>query len=169
MTDVRVTDSEIYTKLMNLVLRFVSLRPRSKQEILSYITTKLKRSHTTAPEVRDAVMERVEELGYINDTSFAEWLVLGRTGRKPKGTRLIEQELLRKGVDRGVISAVIQNTMQRERSEIELARELARKKLPSWSNLPILNQKRKLADLLRRRGFSSETVWGIVDECFTKE
>ena len=169
MTDEHITDSDIYKQLINLTLRFVSLRLRSELEIRTYLSTKLKRNHTTAPQVLDAVMERMKDLGYVNDLAFAEWFVLGRTGRKPKGKRVIEQELLKKGINREIIDSVMEQTMTGDRSEKELARDLSQKKLPLWKNLPVLNQKRKLADLLSRRGFSSETVWGIVDECFAKE
>lgn len=164
-----ITDSEIYRKLVNNALRFVSLRLRSRKEILVYLETKLHRSHTTAPDVVEAVMRRLEELGYINDEAFAEWVTQGRTGRKPKGKRSIEQELTQKGVSRDIIDRVIAHTMIGERSEKDLAINLARKKLPLWRTEPHLIQKRKLADLLSRRGFSSETVWGVVDELFTEE
>ena len=159
-----ITDSETYRQLVNSALRFVSIRLRSRKEILLYLETKLNRSHTSAPGVVDAVLRRLEELSYINDEAFAEWLAQGRTGRKPKGRRSIEQELAQKGVARDIIERVLAHTMTGARSEKELARTLARKKLPLWKTEPILIQKRKLADLLSRRGFSSETVWGVVDE-----
>lgn len=164
-----ITNSDTYRQLMNLTLRFVSLRLRSEQEIYTYLVTKLKKTHTTAPKVIEAIIDRLKELGYINDEAFAQWFVDGRTGRKPKGKRVIEMELQRKGIARDIIDRVVQQTMTGEKSEKELARQIAEKKLPIWKNQPQLAQKRKLADFLTRRGFSSETVWGVVDEQFAEE
>ncbi len=164
MTDESLRETDLYRMLIGNVLRFVSVRLRSRKEIREYIAKTLARKRISAPEVADAVLERAGELGYINDRAFAEWVARGRTGRKPKGRRLIEAELVHKGIDRAVIDDVLDSEMTGEKSERELARKAAQKKLPVWNAYSALERKRKLAEFLTRRGFSSDTVWGVVDE-----
>lgn len=160
-----ITESDVYERLIGACIRFVSYRPRSAREITDFVTRKLKNSHTTAPLVTQKVLERLTELGYIDDHAFGIWWVGQRTGRKPKGAKAIRLELLRKGIAPEVISESIAKVMKEERSEPELARAAAaKKKRDTWSTLPAAEQKHKLAQYLLRRGFAPEIVWSVVDE-----
>ncbi len=161
--------SDVYEKLIAASIRFVSYRPRSEKEIRDFLEKKLKRSHTTAPLVTTHVVGRLTDLGYIDDYAFGTWWVDQRTGRKPKGERVIRMELMRKGIAPAVIDEVIGSGMKGERSEAALAKAAIEKKRQSWKNLPVLTQKRKLADYLMRRGFSSDVVWGLIDDVLSKE
>ncbi len=55
-----------------------------------------RRGHT--PEEIDSALARLEELGYLNDLSFAEGLV--RLRSKSRGPRALSAELAQKGVGR---------------------------------------------------------------------
>ena len=111
------------------------------------------------------VLERLTELGYVDDHAFGIWLVEQRTGRNPKGLLAIQAELHRKGIAPHVIDEVVKTVMQEARSEPELARAAAGKKLDGvWGTLPKIVQKQKLSQYLLRRGFASEIVWGVVDD-----
>lgn len=157
-------ESTVYEKLMEAAIHFVSYRPRSEKEFRDFLINKLAKSHTTAPLVLTKVIERMKDLGYIDDYAFSSWWVGQRTGSKPKGERVIALELSRKGISREVIAEIIGQIMKGERSEKVLARLAAEKKLPGWSHLPHVKKKQKLAEYLLRRGFASDTVWGIVDD-----
>lgn len=159
--------SEVYEKLMAQAIRFVSYRPRSEKEIRDYLTQKLSRSHTIAPLVLAHALRRLTELGYINDTEFSAWWVGQRTGRKPKGARVIRMELVRKGIAPEIIEDALREGMKGEQSEVNLAKATANKKRDTWKHLPLQEQKRKLSDYLLRRGFSSEISWGVVDDILT--
>lgn len=159
-----IEQSDVYEKLIAASIRFVSYRPRSAKEITDFVTRKLKNSHTTAPLVIQKVLERLTELGYIDDHAFGIWWVGQRTGRKPKGAKAIRLELLRKGIAPEVISESIAKVMKEERSEPELAKAAAEKKRDTWKTLPAAEQKHKLAQYLLQRGFASEVVWSVVDD-----
>lgn len=161
--------SEVYEKLIAAAIRFVSFRPRSEKEIRDFLSRKLAKSHTTAPLVITHVLKRLTDLGYINDYEFSAWWVGQRTGRKPKGERVIRMELMRKGISPVVIDEVVGSIMKGERSEPSLAKAAIEKKREGWKNLPLLEQKRKLADYLMRRGFSSDVVWSVIDDALSKE
>ena len=158
-------ESEVYEKLMANAIRFVSYRPRSRKELSDFIARKLKSNHTTAPLVASHVMRRLTDLGYADDHAFGVWWVTQRTGRNPKGARAIRMELLRKGIPPEVANEVIARGMREEgKSEQTLARAASEKKLKLWARLPHAEKKRKVADFLLRRGFSSEAVRGVVDD-----
>lgn len=157
------TRSDVYEQMIGACIRFVSFRPRSAKEITGFITRKLKTGHTTAPLVVHKVLERLTELTYVDDVAFASWWVSQRTGRKPKGARVIHQELLQKGILPEIIDEAIRFGMKEERSEEMLAKEAAEKKVGSWSKLPLPERKHKLIQYLTRRGFTSDVIRGVVD------
>src|SRR3989344_2049706 len=145
--------SEVYERLMAAGIRFVSFRPRSEKEILDFLHKKLSKSHTTAPKVLDQVIIRLRELGYVDDEKFAAWWVDQRTGRKPKGKRVIEQELKQKGIEADI-----------RIDEKTLAVRAIQKKLPVWKIMPLLKRKKKISEYLYRRGFDWNVIGRVVDE-----
>lgn len=138
--------SSVYDQLMASALRFVSFRPRSEKEIRDYLAKRLHKIHTSAPSVLEKVLDRLRELGYADDAKFAAWWIGQRTGRKPKGKKLIEQELRRRGI-----------TQEVNIDEKELARRAIEKKIGKL-------EKPKLIAYLQRRGFDWETISGIIGE-----
>lgn len=132
--------------------------------MLDYLTKKLARNHVSAPQVLDQVMERLAELGYINDSEFARWWVGTRTGRKPKGAKAIRLELVQKGISADIADSTISTLMKGEKSERLLAREAGLKKVAILEKYPKMIRKQKLAAFLLRRGFSPDTVWSVVDD-----
>ena len=158
------SQSEVYERLINASIRFVSYRQRSEKEIRDFLAKTLLRHHTTAPDVSLHVIERLRELGYVNDDAFAAWWVSQRTGRKSKGERAIRMELMQKGIDPSCIERAIRQGMTGERSEKELAKAEVMKKRERWSALPALMRKKKMVEYLSRRGFSSDTIWSVVDD-----
>lgn len=159
-----MTNTDVYERLIGACIRFVSYRPRSGKEMDDFIRRKLADSHTTAPLVTHNVVDRLVELGYIDDHAFAAWWVSQRTGRKSKGARAIRRELEQKGIAPEIIEAAISTIMKEDRSELMLAKVALEKKRFAWSTLPKVLQKQKLAQYLLRRGFASEIVWRVVDE-----
>lgn len=163
MTD--IDQSAVYEKYMGLALRFVSYRPRSQQEILQYLEKSFRKHHTTAPRVLNKIMERLAQLGYVNDRAFAVWWVSQRTGQKPKGPQVIRNELLKKGIGRELIEEVVSARLSEGgASERELAAAAARRRLPRLKRYPMVERRAKLGNYLLRRGFGAELVWSVVDE-----
>ncbi len=140
---------DTYQILLNAAFRFLSFRPRSSKEVKEFLQKK-----TKTASVVDCVMDRLVELGYIDDNKFAAWWIESRQKTKPKGMRLIKFELKQKGVD---TEAVV------EMPEDEVARRAIQKKLEIWKKLPKLEEKKKLYDFLARRGFSYNTITRVID------
>ncbi len=156
-----LSQSTIYERLMNASLRFISFRMRSEKELREFIRQKLSKSHTSAPEVEHRLLQRLGELGYVDDEKFSAWWVSQRRGNTPKGIRVIRSELREKGIAVALIEKVVGQSAESER---DLARKSVQKKLTVWGHLPLLARKKKLGDFLLRRGFSPEIVWGVVDD-----
>ena len=148
------SDSEEYQWLLNASFRFLSFRPRSEKEIRDF----LQKKH---PSLVTKVTERLQELGYVDDTKFVAWWIEQRQGRKPKGMQLIIRELLSKGIDRNTIEQVLYSEMGDQK---ELAKKAISRKLDTLKNVPYVKQKKKLGDFLFRRGFSGDVIRRVVDD-----
>ncbi len=144
---------DTYESLLTAAFRFLSFRPRSAKEIDDFLKKKTRKTYVE-PEIFKRIADRLVELGYIDDAKFAAWWVESRQKTKPKGMRLIKQELKQKGIATEGIT---------ETSEDDIARRAIQKKREIWKSLPTLEQKKKLYDFLARRGFSYNTIARVID------
>jgi regulatory protein len=161
----------LYDTLMNKTLNFVSYRPRSRREVVSYIEKSLKRMKTEGAFVVEKVLTRLTELGYVDDVKFATWWISQRNSHRPKGLRALQFELQSKGIapaSTAAAVAAVQKSPDGE-SEIDLAKKAVQKKIVLWAYLPIIEQKKKIYSFLSIRGFGSGTISKIIDELGKKE
>ncbi|MFW6074740.1 MAG: regulatory protein RecX, partial [Chloroflexota bacterium] len=86
---------------------------------------------------------------------FARRWVANRTRHRPRGERMLRQELFSKGVDRDVIEEVLAES---EVDEYAGALELGRKRLARLSNLEPGLRHRRLTEYLARRGYDWDTI-----------
>lgn len=156
-------DSLYYERLLNSALRFISYRPRSEKELRDFLSKKLTKWKVSGKLLLEKVVARMGELGYIDDDKFAEWWVEQRTKNKPKGKRIIKQELLRKGVDKELLEEHVSN-----RNEKLLAKKAVQKIAAKIQKLPVLEKKKKIFSYLSYRGFDSETIMSLIDEIVGK-
>lgn len=121
-------------------------RPRSTRELSDYLYHK-----KAEPEQIVSLTEEFEKKGYISDVSFAIWLIDMRR-RNGKSDRAIQNELMKKGVNREVMSQTLQKDSEQER---QLLRALIEKKrrLPRYKNDEL-----KLKQYLLRQGFSYDDI-----------
>ncbi|MFH0893561.1 MAG: regulatory protein RecX [Bacteroidota bacterium] len=150
-------DEELLQKLIARAISYVSFRPRSGKEIHDYIVKRIKGDNEEYVSFAEA---RLKELGYIDDEAYVKMFIESRNRSRPKGKKLIQLELLQKGVSQEIIDSVSNDGP----TDIELARVVAQKKHSPWRKLPILEQKKKLFGLLQRRGFASSVIFRIIDE-----
>lgn len=116
--------------------------------------------------VRQA-LERLSELGFLDDAAFARAFARSRAIGGGFSRRRIQAELARRGVARDLIEAAISEVMQDERvDESVLINAAATKKLRSLAEHEPEVQRRRLYGYLTRRGFQlalvRETVAGIM-------
>lgn len=146
---------------MEIAVRYLGARPRSRWELEG----RLRRSGVS-DEVLEAAIDRLAELGYVDDESFARWWAEQRDRHAPRGRRLVEAELRQRGVQRDVLEEL--RGMERPapsnedevlpRTEAERARTAMERHL---RGRPLPDDPRALQRLgafLMRRGFDPETV-----------
>jgi regulatory protein len=146
-------------------MRALDQRMQSSREL----RTRLMRKGFDA-ETIDRALEKLSDYGYLNDERFAELWIENRLAHRPRGKRMLEQELRQKGIERQVVDETVAAMDIDDRAA---ALELARKRLKSVHGLPLEEQKKKLTGILARRGFdygvirtTLETVLGEPAEEF---
>src|SRR4030081_4031567 len=82
-----------------LCLRLLTVRARTRAELAGQLA---KRGYPD--DVSTRVLDRLTDVGLINDADFAEQWVRSRRIRAGKGKRALAAELRTKGVDGGVIT-----------------------------------------------------------------
>jgi regulatory protein len=137
-------------------LTLLSHRARSAAEIRSRLRRK-----GFPEEVTVACVEALAERGLVDDGSFAGAFTRDRIRFRPKGARLIAQELRARGVDEETARDAIADAL-RELGEDE--RSLADRVAAKWKPRTDEDPRRaysRLSGMLARRGFSAETVQAV--------
>ena len=138
-------DSKAYAKAMF----FLGYRARSEAEV----KTRLKRDEWS-DEVIDRVLLRLREQGFLNDENFSTMWVENRSHSRPRGGRMLQQELRQKGVDRETIEAALPDADQ----EADNALAALRQKLRLWTKFDERTAREKGIQFLMRRGFNYGTA-----------
>ena len=89
--------------VLEAALRFLEARQRSVAEVRRRLTTAGYRE-----DLITAAIERLRELGMLDDQAFASLWVESRDRARPRGERALRQELRQKGIESGVIAATLE-------------------------------------------------------------
>ena len=146
---------ELVDAARNTVLRSLSMAPRSRFQLWQTLERK-----GTEPDIANAVLDRMTEVGLIDDRAFASMLVRARRTEKGLARRALRQELTLKGIDSLIIDEVLESITDDQ--EYERAVELVQKKLRTMNSLSDEAKIRRLAGLLARKGYSSGVTFSIV-------
>jgi regulatory protein len=114
-----------------------------------------------APETVRDVVQRLVDLHYLDDATFALAWVENRHRFGGRGPHLLRSELLQKGVARDTADRAIEDAAGEQEA---VALEAARKRAQSLRAADYPEFSRKLGGYLSRRGFSSEVVWSTVKQ-----
>lgn len=155
---------------LEIALRFLGTRPRTRWEI----ERRLRRAAAEEPTI-GAVVERLAELGYVDDAAFARWWIEQRDRHAPRGRRLLDAELRQRGVPREVLDGIHAEMLvgrrepsddepaapsnERERAVVALAGHLRGRDMP-----PDRRAIERVGTYLMRRGFDRETVVSVLRE-----
>lgn len=158
---------DVRWKAREAALGLLAYRPRTAQELRRRLARK-----SFPNDVVEATVADLAAKGFIDDAEFAAMFVRDRVRSRPRGKRLLVQELRARGVAAGTAVRAVERTLADEdRSESELALEAAR----AWArrNPPSrhgaegedrLVRKRRLYGYLARRGFDAEAIRGAMAE-----
>lgn len=149
-------------KVFDHVLNFFSFRPRSEKELDIWFIRK-----QIGEETQKLIKQKLKDLHYLNDEEFAKWWIEQRMNFRPKSKKVIGLELKQKGINKEIIVRLLDCYIAKD-SEEGLARKIAEKYMKKIINLPQAEQRQKLQTALLCRGFTWETIKGIVDEIIEK-
>lgn len=142
----------------------LALRGRSRRELERWL---MQRKHA-ASDIRSA-LERLDDLGFLNDESYARSYARAKMAGGKTSRRRIAMELSRKGIARELVDRVIREAGEEEgfdeRGALEAAAE---RRARSLSKLEPEVARRRLMGFLLRRGFGGEEVRKVVQATFPR-
>ena len=147
-----------------LCLRLLTARARTRAELEGQLA---KRGYSA--EVGGRVLDRLAQVGLVDDVDFAEQWVLSRRVNAGKGKRALAAELQAKGVDDEVITAALAGIdagAERQRAEKLVRDRLRREKLGDDDDAKIA---RRLVGMLARRGYSQTMAFDVVKDELANE
>jgi regulatory protein len=149
--------SEEFKQARALAYRYLSHRDRSTRETADHLKKK---------GFEEAVVQEtlcyLKEANYLDDRRFAEHWARTRAENKQFGKFRLRQELIGKGLSKDLIDETL-DTLFETVKEIDLARAVVEKKLPSMQDLNPDKKKSRLIGLLQRKGFSSDVIYKVLD------
>lgn len=151
---------------MEVAARFLATRPRTQWEVERRL-----RKAGADDAVIGATVERLSELGYLDDAAFATWWADQRDRHAPRGRRMVEAELRQHGVGRQTIEGFREThdlparapedealpATEAERAAAALAAHLRGRALPTDARAL-----QRIGMFLVRRGFDPETARGAI-------
>lgn len=136
-----------YARALELILR----RPRSVREMKDYARRK-----KWEIELRDRIIEKLSEKGYLDDRKFANFWLKARVSSKPISKRKLNAELLQKGIKREIIDeALVEYT---DIDEQDALAALIKKKRNKYAD------EQKLMAYLASQGFSYGSIKEALQE-----
>ena len=131
-------------------LVFLGYRPRSEREVRD----RLRRGGYDQDAI-DRAIARLHDWRYLDDADFARRWVENRAAHRPRGKRLLQQELRQKGIDIETVREVIDEA---DLDEAAAAEAIARRRLPTYAGDDSAAIRRRLSAYLARRGYGYDVI-----------
>ena len=148
-----------------LCLRLLTARARTRAELAGQLA---KRGYPD--DVSARVLDRLAQVGLVDDQDFAEQWVRSRRVNAGKGKRALASELRTKGIDDELIAdalADIDTAAERARAEQLVADKLRRERLTDESD--DAKVARRLVGMLARRGYAQTLAFDVVKVALASE
>jgi regulatory protein len=145
-----------------LCLRLLTVRARTRAELETRLTDR-----GFPDEVSTRVLDRLVEVGLLDDAAFAQEWVRARRTNAGKGKRALAAELRTKGVDADLIAETLDSVDAGEwrvRAEELVATKLRRENLDDETKVT-----RRLVGLLARRGYNQGMAFDVVKTQLAQE
>ncbi|KAB1641873.1 regulatory protein RecX [Gulosibacter chungangensis] len=136
----------------DLLVRALARSPKSVREAEEFLANRTE----LGPREREPIVNRMIDLGYLDDASLAEQLVSGALSRKGLGRGGMSRELRKRGITDEIIQTVLGDFDGSE--EFDRALELARERASRFRGLDYETAQRRLYGYLARRGFGGDIV-----------
>jgi regulatory protein len=139
---------EEYSKGFNTALRFLSRRLKTEAEVRDKLRS------SCSEELTERILEKLKELGYIDDDYFVSCYIRDRMKFNPMGRYRIKKELYQKGVNKDLVD---NNTEFVNIDEVSVITGLLNRKFKKPDPMDE-SDLRKIEGYLKRRGFELESI-----------
>ncbi len=136
--------------------RLIDHRMRTRREL----AVKL-RSRGRPEDVIKEVLDRLENVGLIDDGRFARLWIDERLRKRPVGLSLLRRELRHKGIDAEIVEAALEESASGE-GETSRAYEALRRQAHRYARLDRDAAHRRMVAFLGRRGFGQAVIYSVV-------
>ncbi|MCA1781976.1 MAG: recombination regulator RecX [Intrasporangiaceae bacterium] len=150
-------DADPYAVARAIVLRQLTMGPRSRHQLREKL-----RQRDCPDDVAEAVLDRMTEVGLVDDEKYAEALVRSKQVSRGLSKRGLAHELRTKGVDRDIADEVLAQVTSIE--EGDRARALVDARLPRLHGLERDVVIRRLAGMLGRKGYPAGLSLRVIRE-----
>ncbi|MFA6941832.1 MAG: regulatory protein RecX, partial [Clostridiaceae bacterium] len=156
----RVISEDNYGKGKDYALRVIERGMKSKKELCDKLKLK---------EYSESDIERIilfmSEYGYIDDEMYAKYYI--ESYKNAKSKLIIKHSLINKGIDQEIIEKYISS--MGDETEKNKAKALAVKKYNSLKGKEKLEIRKKLGDMLIRRGYEYHLVKEVINEILNED
>ncbi len=153
-----ILKTEERTSAKERAFRWLSYRSHSEKEIARKLL-----QAKFSKETIDWTIGELNRLKFLDDEGFARMYAHDRLLKRPIGKRLLIMELRQKGIDAQTAARVAEDAYS-EKSELELAEVLLKKKATTYARFEPQKARQKAANFLTQRGFG----WEVISEVLEK-
>jgi len=163
-----IQSEEKRSALLQLIIEYVAIRPRSTREISDYIDKILKRKFklekigTEELLLKKSLIEYLIEKKYVDDSDFAKWWINNRVDFKNMSKKAIKYELLKKGISENLIEENLTELYSEEDEKTKIQNIILKK----YKGIVIseLNpkDKQKVISFLYNKGYNYELIKEII-------
>jgi regulatory protein len=146
-----------YDVARQIVLRQLAMAPRSRAELFKKLAER-----GCAAEVAASVLDRMTQVGLIDDRAYAQMFVRSRQAERGLAKGALARELHAKGIESHLADEALASISDED--EHDRARALVDKKLRAMHGLGIEVQTRRLAAMLARKGYSASMTYAAIRE-----
>ena len=152
-------EAEERSRAEQYALRHIGMRPRTTEEVRQYLLGK-----GFSAEVAAETIVRFIERKYLDDRLYARQWIEERMRLKPRGSRLLRQELQHKGIDSRLIEEALSEPDHDE--EYEACLVCARKKSARRTFASYMEMRDKIGPFLQRKGFPLGTINRVLRQLY---
>jgi len=150
-------DADPVSVARTIALRQLTVAPRTRAQLEEALA-----SRGVPDDVAAALLDRFEEVRLVDDEEYARQWVRSRHLGRGLAPRALSYELRQRGVHDAIVRDAVQEIGPDD--ELEAARELVRRRLPSVRGDDPTRRTRRLAGMLARKGYGAEVAFRAIRE-----
>ncbi len=167
---------QLSEKLFHIALRAVARRRLTEHQLRESLVKKISQrwyesitKHISEQFLKseiEKVLQRMKDLGYINDTDFADIFIRDTLLYRPHGSMWIKGQLIKKGIDVEIIARAMEVVREAGDTDAEYnaAKTAAEKKLRTLEREEPKKRYEKMFRFLCSRGFAASMTFRVLDE-----